>query len=525
MKHALKRIRWDEIFVLVVATVTRFYRLGHQSLWLDEVHAFFDSKAPLLSRELAMSTFTPPGHGALLQLWTRLGYGARGIPYGEGEWWLRFPSAALGVVAVWALYRIARELYDERIAFWTGLLFALAPLQVWYSQEARAYGPLQALAFLSTWALLRYARDGRARDAVGYTVWSSLAVLFHYPALFLFAAHGLWWLIVRPGGGRRMAGAFAAWAFILVAVTFPLLMLHFFPMKAHAGTVVTFAEKPPPVWLGFGYTLYTFCVGQSFGPSIPELRYEGLSALVRHGPAMAAAGVAFGVPALLGLWAVARRRPAAWARSDLLVVLWLAMPLGFTLLFALAWSDPYRVPYNVRYALLAAGGVPLLLARGALSLRGRVGRGAVLAGLVAVSLVSLRGYYFDPRYAKDDARSAAAFVHGRARPGDRVVVLSKTFGEWTWRNYFGDEIPSIVFPRDEGVGDAVLDRVLGPLKDRPGALFLVEARAWENDPEHRTRAWLDAHMGLHRRHSFTGVDVTVYNPHPTDSPGKVAGTE
>ena len=70
------------------------------------------------------SSFSPPLHGLLLQLWTRAVYGAAGVPPAGGEWALRFPSAVAGAVAVLALHRVALLLYGRREARWAAVLFA-----------------------------------------------------------------------------------------------------------------------------------------------------------------------------------------------------------------------------------------------------------------------------------------------------------------------------------------------------------------------------------------------------------------
>ena len=89
----------------------------------------------------------PPLYYALVAGWTRLA--------GTGEWALRFPSVAFGLLMVALAYALGRRLFGPVAGWAAALLGALHPLWVYYAQEARMYTLLTALGMLAGYALLR----------------------------------------------------------------------------------------------------------------------------------------------------------------------------------------------------------------------------------------------------------------------------------------------------------------------------------------------------------------------------------
>ena len=74
---------------------------------------------------------------------------------GDSAFLLRLPAAILGTVAVLFIWRIAHQLgFEAKTAFVVGLIAAVFPRFLYYSQEARMY-PLLLCAVMGTiWAAL-----------------------------------------------------------------------------------------------------------------------------------------------------------------------------------------------------------------------------------------------------------------------------------------------------------------------------------------------------------------------------------
>jgi mannosyltransferase len=133
----------------LLAGVLRLWGLGRQGFWYDEATTAWllrGTPAELL-RRVVHTESTPPLAYLVAWLWIRV--------FGDTEVGLRSLSAVAGVAAVPVTLLAARQLVGRRAGPFAGLLVAVNPLLVWYSQEARAYSLLVLGSALS---LLLFAR-------------------------------------------------------------------------------------------------------------------------------------------------------------------------------------------------------------------------------------------------------------------------------------------------------------------------------------------------------------------------------
>jgi hypothetical protein len=207
------RLRWAGPLVLLMALAAalRLVAIGAQSFWSDEaitallVRRDFGS---LLSG-VADTESTPPLYYVAAWLWARAA--------GADEAGLRSLSAVLGVLAVPTAYGAARALVSSRAAWIAGLLVAVNPVLVWYSQEARAYSLLVLLCGLSFWAFVEAHESGSGRALACWWLASSLAIATHYFALLVVAVMGGWLLVSQRTGRARIAVAGVAASVVALA--------------------------------------------------------------------------------------------------------------------------------------------------------------------------------------------------------------------------------------------------------------------------------------------------------------------
>jgi uncharacterized membrane protein len=125
------------VFFLTVASfILRFYGLGNQSLWMDEVASLQNARAFGENglAGLAASDHIAPLHSIILWLVT--------IGSEASETRLRLPSLVFGVMTVPVLAWIVFDMF--RSAKFTAIATALicvSPYAIWHSQEARMYAP------------------------------------------------------------------------------------------------------------------------------------------------------------------------------------------------------------------------------------------------------------------------------------------------------------------------------------------------------------------------------------------------
>jgi len=344
-----------------IALVLRLYRLGAQSLWLDEGGTWAEitgkSWSALLG-ELFSKDAAYPLYHILLKAWVGLA--------GDAEWSLRLPSALAGAAAVAVIALAAIELQptrDERrktkdesaassfvlgpssfVPLVAALLFGTAPFALWYAQDAKVYSLLMLVVALELWALLRAIRRATGRAWLLVLAIAAVSIFVHRLALLTAAAAALTYVIVWPvrtsatnarGRADRAQGASA----LVLRIGWGLVVLALI-VAGVAGTILAVRSGD-----------------QATSGHIPAGPLAGLwLSFVHFGVDRGDIAGLLGLPiavwllphAALTLWGLARlvrdmRRPAAVVMSCMFVV-----PL---MLFALALA--FAQVFEARYATIA----------------------------------------------------------------------------------------------------------------------------------------------------------------------------
>ena len=194
--RAASEFPWPEAIVLVVAFVTRFWRLDYHSFWFDEVVSLnwagsdasyiWNTTFPLVQDK------HPPAYYLLLHYWRTLldFFGA-----GESDAALRASGALLGTLTVLGVLLLARRLSGRATGLLAGLLVALSPVLVWYSQELRMFQPATTGLVWAGYCLLRGWQAPRWRTALlwwgGFVVALEFALYSYLFSAFMLPAAGL----------------------------------------------------------------------------------------------------------------------------------------------------------------------------------------------------------------------------------------------------------------------------------------------------------------------------------------------
>jgi 4-amino-4-deoxy-L-arabinose transferase-like glycosyltransferase len=144
---SLKRLpTW--CWLLLIAALPRFINLGAEALWYDESFTAWLVKLDLPSMLRAIAGDTHPPLWYFIE-WLNVRL------FGTSEFALRLPAAMLGVACVLLIWQVALAAgLDRRTAFVAGLLSALLPSMLYYSQEARMYMLLTVCVLLALWGVL-----------------------------------------------------------------------------------------------------------------------------------------------------------------------------------------------------------------------------------------------------------------------------------------------------------------------------------------------------------------------------------
>ena len=140
------------------ALALRGYQIGEQELWYDEAFSFHMATLDDALEYIAYD-YNPPLYYLLLRAWTRLA--------GSSEAALRMLSACFGTAFVAATIWAARQIFNWRVALWSGLVAAIAPIHIYYSQEARGYTLLLLLLVVVYALLWKALASGGRRHWIG----------------------------------------------------------------------------------------------------------------------------------------------------------------------------------------------------------------------------------------------------------------------------------------------------------------------------------------------------------------------
>lgn len=153
-----------------------------RGLWVDEAMTVAQARLafPDMIERLRTADVHPPLYHATVWLAIRV--------LGSGEAAVRTPSIIFGTLVVPAMYLAGREIYDRRTGLVGAALSAIAPVAVWYSQEARMYSLVMLLSILAVWLQFRALRTGRVREWLLLGIVDAALAWTMYLATFLVIA-------------------------------------------------------------------------------------------------------------------------------------------------------------------------------------------------------------------------------------------------------------------------------------------------------------------------------------------------
>jgi hypothetical protein len=443
--------RWLPVTIGCLGLLLRLVGLTFHSLWLDEAVAVRWARLPfgeLLARTATLREDShPPLYYLTLHGWIRL--------FGDGEGAVRLWSALLGVALVGIIYALGKELGGRRTGLLAGLLAAVSPYLIWYSQEVRMYMLLAVLSAAGFYCLWRALDNGRLRWWIGYLLLTTGAAYTQIIGAFMLP---LELLIVLMSFGQRRGAVRQG----LVAVG--MATLGFLPLAliAWQSSAATSTERAVPT-VG---SLLTGTPVFLFLRQVPQ----GWQGLALPGVLLAVLGV------------------AASLRGD--VRRGLSIALSIIVLLTLNYVlSVWRLPiFGAPYIIIVAAPVLVAVALGIDALwrwRWQAGMAALVV-MVAVSGVGLR-FDWERSMGKEDWRAAARYLGEYAGRGDCIVALPD-YASIPLTYYYRGDIP-VIAP----FGATVQHDAIGPALAQVATcqtVWLVASHAEQVDPQGSVRAWL-----------------------------------
>ncbi len=458
--HLHSAVGYLPLFLGLVGLALYLFRLDAQSLWYDEaVSARLASMSlPDLVRWTA-NDIQPPLYYILLHLWTRAA--------GTTEWALRYFSAWWGVLIVCLGYALARRMTrSQTVGMLAASLFLFAPWNLYYSQEARMYTMLVALAMGVALVYLAVS-DARVKGLVAGGL--GLALLYtHYFGLFLLVAFSFWALLLWFGsietrrlfrvpwraGGRSyvhppLSTNSARDAVLALVLSWAIVFVGYLPWLPF---LVRRFRVDASYWQGtlkVGEALRHWWVHMTLGA--PETFLE--KDAIRWLPFFIVVTIVAIVLLVLSFRPFSRPMSPirvahrSSAHHFALVLLWLLVPPALILVLA------YRSPkFNPRYLMLAyPAWIFLLVGAGGQDRGARAWRIApssisrllpllVLPFFVRADLA----WFTDPAFTKPDFRRAIAYIRQHRTADEPVLLVSGHMSPVF--DYYAPDIPRVRLP-------------------------------------------------------------------------------
>lgn len=395
----------------------------HESLWYDEAYYVSEKLWGPHFADWYLRDVHPPLYPYLMKAWVWM--------FGDGDVLLRIPSLLAGLVNVVLAAHLARRWFGAEVGVLTGLLLAVSPAHIWYSQENKVNMLCCCLLAASMGAAEAAARrPNERRGWVTLFVFSLLSAWTHTFALPFLCSIYLWllWLAYRRPPLRKPVLLSALSGLIILGGVLTFIL----PRLSQGGNLYL-----RPFTFGELYRLLTiwFANGGGFRPN-PT--YGSWSILLNYSPGYFAIDLFFLLLLVQGHRSLFRRLQADPLHVAGLVALTLWLTL-FGCLLASVFKPHFYIERNV-LPLLTPYLVTLSLGLSELRTHFKKPAMVLLTLLYVASLAGMwvfRADQWTVYKPNADLRSVAQVLiqERRAQPPAPFIVFEFTGGPDTLTHY------------------------------------------------------------------------------------------
>jgi hypothetical protein len=176
--------------VALLASVSIWFLAIRAPLWLDETLAYWQV-AGGFGKVWSRSALMPSSIGYLYTLWL-----AKSV-LGSSEIALKIPSTLAMLGAVYFLFRVARELFDQETAYIACIFFALTDNVVFAATDARPYAFALLATTVAMFAFVRWIAGHQMRQAILFGAAAAAILYFHYLFGAILPVFAIYYLAAR----------------------------------------------------------------------------------------------------------------------------------------------------------------------------------------------------------------------------------------------------------------------------------------------------------------------------------------
>ena len=169
------------IAIVILATALRVYHIDFQSIWLDEIHTMNEANPKIPLKELynvimAGEQMPPLYFYSLYFLFKIFGYTTLVA---------RVYSAIVGIVSVFSIYLLGKEMINKKAGLFAALLLSVNSFHLYYSQDARPYMLFFLFTTFSFYNLIKFLKLPSKKNALYYGITTAMMINTHFFGLFV----------------------------------------------------------------------------------------------------------------------------------------------------------------------------------------------------------------------------------------------------------------------------------------------------------------------------------------------------
>lgn len=403
------------LLILLGACILRLLSAWEKTFWLDEAWSWSLAKQDI--RQMLIATAgdnQPPLYYVLLHFWLKAS---------SSEFFLRLPSLFFGLAAILIFYKIARELLTKNAALTATTIFALSPLQIYFSGETRMYSLWALFSLLSFYSFLKICQKPQLVYYLLFTFSSLLSLYTHYFSLFFLLALNCFLVLKRKKYPKQLIALAITQAGIFLLFT-PWLIIFF--RNAH--------PQPwgPPLIFSVPATFLSFALGGVGAVTLKTFFSPSTSLIIKI--IFLALSVLLALSFLVGLFSQEKKS------KKLLLLLIIFLPVllvGTISLVKPIYSPRAFVAFSFAFYLLAAQGLEKL------SKQFNFWPKILVLGLLVLTVL-IQNFY--PPFKPQTLKQAVQFIKENF-PTHMLIIHTDILTFYPFDFYFGNQAKQyLIYP-------------------------------------------------------------------------------
>lgn len=392
------------LFIIILGSFLRFYRLDSDSFSTIEATTVMISRMPInkiIHNCLAWGHF--PTYYIVMHFWIKL--------FGEGEFSMRFIPVIFGTASIYIIFLISNKILNKKNCLIATFIFAMSPINLYWSQEAKMYNISSFFAIASVLFLLSALENNYIKSWIHYAFSFLLAFVFSFSSISALAFESLFvFLFYRKN--KRIIKKFFITLFLIIAFLMPLILSLILSTRK--------AIKVP--WDSFSYQKSVLTIFDLFGSIYPvnKMYYSNSSIFLKS--------ILYYSPFFLlflafkGSYEIFSR---SFQRSNMkqikfLLLFWILIPI-LNIVFYVFLKR--RFLENLGYIVFILGSYYILIAIGVVSFKKKFIRYLFLSVLFFCIIFAVFNYHSFNK--QDKWRESVSYIEKRLRPDEIVFALER----------------------------------------------------------------------------------------------------